>query len=305
MKILKILNGFLQLLKWCVEYTFVTVVYKHHQAWEYRLAKLYRGGMAKASKVSLTKATDIGLGVPLYFTFVKIITYAAMFMTLLSIPSLLFSYYGDKISDEDKDPFGLFKYSIGNIGHNTKSKTYVEDSSCSHNKDMMCVKLFSVEFTLQDVANILAACEFLQIIVCLIAFVRIYRAHSKMKIRSENRTCSITDYSIMVENVPPDVTMEELIEHFSGLYPLDKADWKGRPGVEGAEPLKHCTNTGYTAHKGTWVAEATIFTKIGSMIRSFKNKQKHMDNLLRCRARMKMYKEDTCHASGPNPGKFR
>jgi hypothetical protein len=275
------------------------------QAWEYRLAKLYRGGKAKTNKIALTKATDIGIGVPLYFTFVKSIAYAALVMTLLSMPALLFSYYGSKIADEDKDAFGLFKYSIGNIGHNKYSKTYEEDAACSHNKYMTCVKLFSVEFTLEDVANILSCCEFLQILVCVIAFIRCYRTHAKMKVRAENRTCSISDYSVMVENVPPDVTMEELIEHFSGLYPLDKADWKNRPGVEGAEPLKHSTNTGYTAHKGTWVAEATIFTKIGSMIRSFKNKQKLMDNLLRCRARMKMYKEDTCHSGGPNPGKFR
>ena len=275
------------------------------QAWEHRLNKLYRGGKAKLGRVKLTKATDIGLGVPLYFIFVKTIGVAALLMTALSMPSLLFAYTGHNIADEDRDPFGLYRLSIGNIGHNRDSSSYKENSACSNITDMACISLFGVEFSMLNVANILSVSELLQALVCLAAFVYLVRTQSRMKRRADNRTCSISDYSVMVENISPDTTMEELIEHFSGLYPLDKPDWKNRPGVESAEPLKHSINSGYSAHKGTWVAEATVFTKIGSMIRSFKNKQQLMDHLLRCRARMKMYNDNTCHAHGPNPRRFR
>mmetsp|Transcript_15197 Transcript_15197/g.22859 ORF Transcript_15197/g.22859 Transcript_15197/m.22859 type:complete len:1310 (+) Transcript_15197:270-4199(+) len=276
-------------------------------AWEYRLEKLYRGGKAKLSKVKMTKATDVGLGLPMYFLFAKTFAIATFFMTILSVPALLFSYFGHRIQSEDEDAIGFYQLSIGNIGHDPESKDYEEESACTghHNEDLKCVEVFTLEFTLVEVANILMVCEFLQILIFLLAINFLEKRHARMKARADGRTCSLSDYSVMVENIPPDTTVEQLVEHFSNLYPLDKPDWKNRPPLDQAEPVKHVSNTGVSCHKGTWVAEATVFKKIGSMIRAFKDKQKYMDDLLRCRARMKMYNTDTCHADGPNPRKFR
>eukprot|EP01034_Spumella_vulgaris_P032925 gene32925-40642_t len=55
---------------------------------------------------------------------------------------------------------------------------------------------------------------------------------------------------------------------------------------------------------GTWVAECIIHKSIGAFISAFKDKQHVMEKLYRCRAQMKMYAENSCHAAGHNLPRF-
>lgn len=276
-------------------------------AWEYRLKTVYLGGNAKRSKIKLTKATDLGLGVPMYFLFIKTFAITTFFMSIFSLPPLFFSYYGHRIPQQDQDTSGFYRLSIGNIGYDPADKNYEEDSQCSSapNKDMLCFHIHGIEFTFVEIANILTICEVIQVIIFFIGVLYLSRAHKRIKSKLDGRTCSVTDYSVMVENIPPNTTEIELIQHFSNLYPLDRPDWKGRPAVDSAEPVRSCGNSGFAHHLDTWVAEVTIFKKIGSMIRSFKSKQKLTEDLLRQRALMKMYNTDTSHANGPDPKRYR
>ena len=93
---------------------------------------------------------------------------------------------------------------------------------------------------------------------------------------------------MLVRNVPPDVTIEDLIEHFSKLYPLDKPDWYRRPPIEGAEKVKFFDNSGISAHLDSWVADCNIHRKIGVFILAFKEKQSLMERMYRQRALMKV-----------------
>mmetsp|Transcript_16932 Transcript_16932/g.25540 ORF Transcript_16932/g.25540 Transcript_16932/m.25540 type:complete len:1258 (+) Transcript_16932:167-3940(+) len=274
-------------------------------AWEWRLDNLYRGGRAKQSRTKLTKSTDLGQGVPLYFLFIQTIAYALVLMSLLSVPALLFAYYGSHVAESDKDFAGLYKLTVGNIGYDPESARYAERSACSGNPDIICVRLFSLEFSLQSVAGILTVCELLQALVFMAAVWRLKARCNVVRKRTEGRLCSASDYAVRVDNIPPDTTLEQLVDHFSNLYCLDKPDWRGRYPLEDAKPLQHCNNTGKAYHIGTWVAEATVYSEIGSLIRAFKDKKMLMTNLLRHRARMKMYKGDTPHSHGPNPAKYR
>lgn len=276
-------------------------------AWEYRLKTVYHGGKAKIGKIKITKATDLGLGVPMYFLFVKTMAITTFFMTLFSIPPLFFSYFGHRIPQQDQDTSGFYRLSIGNIGYDPDSQNFETDSRCNSapNKDMLCFHVYGIEFTYVEIANILTICEIIQVFIFFLGVIYLSRATHRMKSKLDGRTCSVTDYSIMVENIPPDTKEIDLIKHFSSLYPLDRPDWKGRPAVDSAEPVRNCANSGFGYHMDTWVAEATIFKKIGSIIRSFKNKQKLTEDLLRQRALMKMYNTDTCHAHGPDPKRYR
>jgi hypothetical protein len=276
-------------------------------AWEYRLKSVYHGGKAKRSKIKLTKATDLGLGVPMYFLFIKTFAITTFFMTLFSLPPLFFAYYGHRIPQQDQDTSGFYRLSIGNIGYDPENGNYEEDSRCSSapNKDMLCFHIYGIEFTYVEIANILTICEIIQVIIFFLGVLSLSRAHQRIKSKLDGRTCSITDYSVMIENIPPNTTELELIQHFSQLYPLDRPDWKGRPAVDSAEPVRSCGNSGFAHHLDTWIAEVTIFKKIGAMIRSFKSKQKLTEDLLRQRALMKMYNTDTCHAHGPDPKRYR
>jgi hypothetical protein len=78
-------------------------------AWEYRLKSVYHGGKAKRSKIKLTKATDLGLGVPMYFLFIKTFAITTFFMTLFSLPPLFFAYYGHRIPQQDQDTSGFYR----------------------------------------------------------------------------------------------------------------------------------------------------------------------------------------------------
>jgi hypothetical protein len=244
----------------------------------------------------------------MYFLFIKTFAITTFLMTIFSLPPLFFAYFGHRIPQQNRDTSGFYRLSIGNIGYDPESGHFDTDSLCSsapENRDMLCFHIYGLEFSYVQIANILTICELIQVLIFFLGVTYLSRAHKRIKSRLDGRTCSVSDYSIMVENIPSNTTEIELIQHFSNLYPLDRPDWKGRPPVDSAEPVRSCGNSGTSHHLDTWIAELTIFKKIGAMIRSFKSKQKLTEDLLRQRATMKMYNTDTCHANGPNPKKYR
>ena len=88
------------------------------KAYATRHNKMYKHGKAGLFDVKLTKATDVSPGIVLYFEFIKSVGYMLLCMTLLSIPSIVFSYYGNRIGKFEQDGFGFYQFSIGNIGYN-------------------------------------------------------------------------------------------------------------------------------------------------------------------------------------------
>lgn len=89
------------------------------------------------------------------------------------------------------------------------------------------------------------------------------------------------------------------MQHFSELYPLDKNDWRGRPGVLACHPVDNVSLTGNSIYLNTWVSECVLHKRIGGFLAAFKNKQHLTDKLYHYRALMKMYSENTPHQDGP------
>jgi hypothetical protein len=79
-----------------------------------------------------------------------------------------------------------------------------------------------------------------------------------LKADTEKFTCSATNFTVMVRKLPADTSMEQVLSHFNGLYPLDQQDWKKRPPVAGTRPVQDCLNTDQPIHLGTWIAECTV-----------------------------------------------
>ena len=275
-------------------------------AWEHRLKKLYHGGTQKLSQIDLSTAADLGMAVPMYFSFIKVMSYAFFLMSLCSIPAIAFSYFGYKIPEESRDFIGLYKTTVGNIGHHQGDPDYVENTKCTvaAEEGNLCTDIRGIEFTMANVATILCTCEVLQVVIFLIAIRVLKKRCASLREKSDARSCTISAYSIMVQGIPKNATVEEITQFFSDLYPLDKPDWRGRPVLDGAQPLQHCDNTGKSFYVGSWVAETVIYQKLSSLISKFKAKQSVMKNLQRARAKMKMYNDDTSHADGPNPRRF-
>ena len=74
----------------------------------------------------------------------------------------------------------------------------------------------------------------------------------------------------MVRNLPETCTEKDLIDHFSGLYALDRIDWKERNPLPGTKPVETSLHMEVV---GTWVADCVLFYAIGRLLSSFKKHQ--------------------------------
>ena len=275
---------------------------------EFKAFNVFRQGTAEISEVKVTNAPDLGEGVSLYFLFLKAFAWYFFFCFFLSIPLMVFAFFGSGIKEQDKDALMLYRFTLGNIGYDKSSVSFSSDSACKSAANMggnsTCIHIGEYyEMTLNQASNIITALEFLQIVGFLIVIRFLRKKTDLMKKTNEVLKTSVSDYSIYMTDLPPDISTEQIISHFSNLYPLNKPDWKKRPAVLGARPVIDTTNSGNVFCKDTWIAEVVIHKKIGGFIRAFKEQQHKMGDLYSARAKMKMYADNTPHARGPNKRK--
>lgn len=276
-----------------------------HKGLEYKRQNMFMEGTAPYFGTRVVSAQELSVGICSYFQFTKTVAIYMSICSLFTIPSLLFSYFGSRISEQDKDSMGLYRYTIGNIGYDPSSLSYDADSQCSFSSTRRCIHLSSnIEISYEAVAYTVLSCEVVQNVLLLVMLYHLNFKISWLKHKLNSLTCHISNYSIMVRNLPKMFKLEELVYHFSNLYRLDRKDWKDRPVVEGTSPLKHCFNTGNSLYIGTWIAECEIRKAIGSLLRAFKTRQSLVDKLLRSRAEMKMYNFTTCHGKGHDPERY-
>lgn len=268
------------------------------KAIEFRKKSIYHGGEIRIESLDLVSAPDLGAGTTLYFQFAMTMGMCLFVMSVLSLPALVFIYNGTGIKQEDRDAFGLYKYTLGNIGSENYKLPEARCTSGSYAYNDTCIHYGDSEINVTDASYVMTAMEFIQIFVFCIGIVYLQHKSFSVSGRNSKSQVSISDYTVRVHNIPPDTKDWQILEHFSNLYALNKPDWKMRPPVEGAHVVMDCSNTHNQMHLGTWVAECTLHKGIGSFIASFKDKQYLMEKLYRCRARMKMYAENSTHEGG-------
>lgn len=268
------------------------------KAIEFRKKSIYHGGNIRIESLNLVSAPDLGAGTTLYFQFAFTMSLCLFVMSVLSLPALVFIYNGTGIKPEDQDAFGLYKYTLGNMGVEDYKLPAARCTAGAYAFNDTCIHYGESEINVTDAANIMTAMEFIQALVFIFGIVYLQNKSFSVSGKASKLQTSISDYSVMVHNIPPDTKDWQLLQHFSDLYALDRVDWKGRPAIEGAHPVQQCDNTNNPMHLNTWVAECTLHKGIGSFITSFKDKQYLMEKLYRCRAKMKMYAENSPHEGG-------
>jgi hypothetical protein len=268
---------------------------------DYKFSEVYRGGEGNMAEVDVTAAAELGVGVRMYFQFVKSIGVALLIMSILSVPLIFFALKGKGIAVEDQDPLSLYKFSLGNIGNPN-----VKFSANDYTLNTTIAKFNGYNITYGEANFLITICELLQIIVFLMVIMHLRRKLYQFNHQELTKnTVSITNYAIYVENLPEDdFTEEDLIKHFSDLYPLDKPDWKKRHPVEDARPVQNCDNTGNPAYINTWVSECIIHRAVGDLILKYKQSEDLLKDLFRIRAKMKMYSHDTTHINGADMKRF-
>lgn len=278
------------------------------KAKEYKETHIFGGGRAPFWKIDLSNNQDLGIGVSLYFYFLKSFATSSFFNTILSAPNLYLAAIGHGVSKEFQDGMGLYKYTLGNIGNNRAEVDYLNKSACVtepyKNYNGTCISTGEWELSTIEVSSILTCLEILQIFVffCSLTFINWHA--DNMKEQREKDSCSITDYTITVKNLPPDVTSTDLIVHFN-QWCLDRPDFQGRPKVQGAQPVRNSEHTGDPIYLNTWIAEAYLHKQLGQFIDMFKSKMEMTNRLYRARAQVKMYGPNTVHAKGYNERKYK
>lgn len=283
------------------------------KAMEFKMKNVLRLGSAPLRSIKVIDASDLGTSTCLYFQFIKTMAVYMLFSSILSIPSIVFCFFGHGISIENQDALGLYRFTLGNIGNDINSATYLTDSKChstlistpgGNSLNETCLSVYDKELTISVASNILTAMEFVQ---CLLFFLFVwYLSRTTRSLCKSKELVDLTasSYTVMVTGLSCETTAEHVINHFSSLYPLDKPDWKHRPPILDAQPVKSSQFSGNPAVSESWVAECTIHKRIGYFLSYFRKEKYIMDNLYRCRALMKMYSENTPHSSGPNPRKY-
>jgi len=272
---------------------------------EFKKGAIYHGGDARIDALSLVNSPDLGAGTSLYFQFAMTMAITLFFMSFFSLPALIYIYNGTGIREEDKDTFGLYKYTLGNIGAVDYSLSGSRCTQDVYAYNDTCIHYGDSEISITDAANVMSAMEFIQIAIFFVGILYLHRRAFSITGSSSKGQVKISDFTVQVRNIPPDTKDFQILQHFSELYALDKKDWQGRPPVLGVKNVDDIGNTKNQMHMNTWVAECTLHKGIGGFISTFKDKQYLMDKLYRARANMKMYAENSPHLGGHRLGRYR
>lgn len=194
-----------------------------NKAAEFKRKSIFRGGDARIDAIDIVKVSDLGAGVTLYFQFAWSMAVCLLIMSLFSLPALIFSYNGESMSVDNQDSFGLYRYTIGNIGYNAASdptKAYCNGGGLNlgFGKNETCIHIGSKVISMSQAASILTAMEFLQIIVFIIGTFYLYRTALSVTGRNSKSETSVTDFTVIVTDLPSDITDTDLVDHFSSLY---------------------------------------------------------------------------------------
>lgn len=188
---------------------------------------------------------ELGVGLALHFQFVWSLCVCFFVMSVLSIPSLYCNYFGNRMPAAYNDGMGFYQFTLGNLGYNRDSPTFIQDSRCSaelsyfaKNETCIHVPLFD-EIPLSLWGSILSACEIVQIAVFFLTIWHLQRRTDSLYEETRSLLTSVTGFSVMITNLPKDFSRNELIDHLSNLYPLDRDDWAKRPPVQGARPINN------------------------------------------------------------------
>ena len=254
------------------------------------------GDAASRKQIHLS---DLGIGLRLHFNFLRVLIVSFALLLVLNLPALVLYSSGSRIKEEQQDLLGLYALTLGNLG----SVDFLSSSR------WLTVRFFGPDgrivgrIRLDDAAVLLAALDALSCLVFAGMIWYLGRMVQHAKKHQSKTILSSKDFTVHVTNLPPNVQKEDLIDHFSALYPLEGADWKGRaPSATGPPklPVSDLVHVGGDErYSGKWVAEVTLAQKNGRELHRFLTHGDKALELKRLRAYLKKYRPAAGHVPGP------
>ncbi|CAM9323183.1 unnamed protein product [Ectocarpus sp. 12 AP-2014] len=263
-----------------------------------RAQTIYRAGKSSIWDTRLHELEDMGIGVALYFQFLKFLTGTYFVLTILSIPPLLFAVSGEGFTEVTFFE-SLVLTMVGNVGSACEEDAALTEytSGCNSTAGASQV-VFGTEYAELDISYHITAFEFLSSVFAILAIIY-WRWRTNVTVgRVDENKITATDYAVYIEGLPETAGRKEIGQFFNDLYQLEAPDWKGRAPYEHAQPVFSVENTGDKWYMGKWVAEACVARKVGREVKAYKDKKDTVLELRRKRAEAKMYNDGTPFEEG-------
>lgn len=267
-------------------------------------AKQYRRGRAPYCGTSTGQLGELGVGISLYFRFLKYLACIFFLMSVFAAPALMFSYVGTRIQEDDMDAIGISRTTIGNFGQGVNG--YVDcEVNVANCSALTVIQVGDRTFKVTSAAYLISAGDFFGTLILLLGYFFI-----KGRIKATVEDVDIdhvtaSQYAVFVRRLPKDATEEEIRRFFSNLYRLDKDDvrehWccckdaviRPAPRDPPVRPVSDCSNTSDRRYLGGWVAEVAVAHFTGSAIDGLIALRKDAKRLRLARARVKKYAKST------------
>ena len=132
-----------------------------------------------------------------------------LLMSIFSIPSMIISYQSSKIGLADRDVFGLYQLTLGNLGYNTLDPSSKTASTCTKlsstvTANTTCLTVLGQEITLNTAGNTITAFEFIQVCIFFAVVISFSRFATQLESQAESGDTAVSDYAIVVRDIPPD-----------------------------------------------------------------------------------------------------
>ena len=169
----------------------------------------------KISRVGPVKLSEMGVGIGLYFGFVRKMVYMFSLMSVWSIILIGLNIWASNANETlKKDMWGpeqlarlsmgmMFPFYSKTVGE--VSATFGQEADGSGGVNKADILLYT---------SIVDAC---MTIVFVALFVNMGSIASKMAEKVDDKMCTIGDYTILIQGVPEDIHPKKLMAHFEGL----------------------------------------------------------------------------------------
>eukprot|EP00904_Undaria_pinnatifida_P004196 jgi/Undpi1/13778/HiC_scaffold_9.g03429.m1 len=280
------------------------------------LLDVYKEGLSSDFRQTPWKKPSKGVG--LYFVFVRRMIAFTVAATVLTLPHLLMCMFGDSLTRGEMDPLRLLTFAAGNHRlANVSDVTSTDFHPCEGGGNATVDTLFSgngatcddqflrliedpeVLLTAKNGSYVIMVCDVLCCILFMVVYWRVSNEIVEFEQRAEKENVTPADYSVEVRGIPEDANDEEVINHFSELFRLDKPGWThpgwgwgsfGKKTADMPEDVTDCAGVSIgstlgpvksTAHsrfdhicQGTWLAECALAHPEGDFIRQLKSRAK-------------------------------
>ena len=250
----------------------------------------------------------LGAGINLYLNLQCYLIVLMAILTVLYVPAFLMATSGSRITEEEMDPLGLAKFTMGNSG---SAEVATSGNTTALTNTTSFVTLAGRTMESAEASKLLTAADFLGSVVFL-GFLLFFKTRIVALSHSlSDHTVSIGDFAVFVKGLPPTATAAEVRDHFSALYDLSKPSWtwkgycgccriNGRreplPPVPSKSPVKDVSNTGDEQYLDKWVCEVAMATRNGSTIRVFRKMDGLLNRVTEAKYAVQRYKADSKHA---------